>query len=65
MAKMSADEKRWQAESDANIMMKYQEIISDKARMAAAQREAKKQAEALTKRANAMKLASGGKLRKK
>ena len=65
MAKMSADEKRWQAETDANIMMKYQEIISDKARMAAAQREAKKQAEALTKRANAMKLASGGKLRKK
>lgn len=65
MAKMSADEKRWQAESDANIMMKYQEIISDKNRMAAAQREAKKQAEALTKRANAMKLASGGKLRKK
>ena len=65
MAKMSADEKRWQAESDANIMMKYQEIISDKARMAAAQREAKKQAEALTKRANAMKLASGGKLKKK
>ena len=36
MAKMSADEKRWQAESDANIMMKYQEIISDKNRMAAA-----------------------------
>ena len=65
MAKMSADEKRWQAESDANIMMKYQEIISDKNRMAAAQREAKKQAEALTKRANAMKIASGGKLRKK
>ena len=65
MAKMSADEKRWQAESDANIMMKYQEIISDKNRMAAAQREAKKQAEALTKKANAMKLASGGKLRKK
>ena len=65
MAKMSADEKRWQAESDANIMMKYQEIISDKNRMAAAQRAAKKQAEALTKRANAMKLASGGKLRKK
>ena len=65
MAKMSADEKRWQAESDANIMMKYQEIISDKNRMAAAQREAKKQAEALTKRANAMKLASGGKLKKK
>ena len=65
MAKMSVDEKRWQAESDANIMMKYQEIISDKNRMAAAQREAKKQAEALTKRANAMKLASGGKLRKK
>lgn len=65
MAKMSADEKRWQAESDANIMMKYQEIISDKNRMAAAQKEAKRQADVLTKRANAMKLASGGKLRKK
>ena len=36
MAKMSADEKRWQAESDANTMMRYQEIMSDKKRMAAA-----------------------------
>ena len=64
MAKMSADEKRWQAESDANTMMRYQEIMSDKRRMAAAQREAKRQADALAKRANAMKLASGGKLKK-
>ena len=65
MAKMSADEKRWQAESDANTMMRYQEIMSDKKRMAAAQKAAKRQADALTKRANAMKLASGGKLKKK
>ena len=65
MAKMSADEKRWQAESDANTMMRYQEIRSDKKRMAAAQKEAKRQADALTKRANAMKRASGGKLKKK
>ena len=65
MAKMSADEKRWQAESDANTMMRYQEIMSDKKRMAAAQKEAKRQADALTKRSNAMKLASGGKLKKK
>ena len=64
MAKMSADEKRWQAESDANTMMRYQEIMSDKKRMAAAQKEAKRQADALTKRANAMMLASGGKLKK-
>lgn len=65
MAKISADEKRWQAESDANTMMRYQEIMSDKKRMLAAQKEAKRQAEALTKRANAMKLACGGKLKKK
>ena len=64
MAKMSADEKRWQAESDANTMMRYQEIMSDKKRMAAAQKEAKRQADVLVKRANAMKLASGGKLKK-
>ena len=46
-------------------MMRYQEIMSDKKRMLAAQKEAKRQADALTKRANAMKLASGGKLKKK
>lgn len=65
MAKINIYEKRWQAESDADTMMRYQEIISDKKRMAAAQKEAKRQADALTKRANAMKLASRGKLNKK
>ena len=48
MAKISAEEKRWQAESDANTMMRYQEIMSDKKRMLAAQKEAKRQADALT-----------------
>lgn len=64
MAKMSAEDLRWQAESDANTMMRYQEILNDKKRLAAAQKEAKRQADNLTKRANAMKLASGGKIKK-
>lgn len=65
MAKLSADEKRWQAESDANTLMRYQEILNDKRRMQAAQKEASRQAEKLTKQANALKLACGGKLKKK
>lgn len=62
--KLSIDEKRWQAEEDARTMARYQEIMSDSKRKSAAVAQAKLEAENLQKRANAMKLASGGKLRK-
>ena len=47
-------EQQWQAECDARTMAQYQEILSDKARMSRAIREANKQAADLSKRANAM-----------
>lgn len=49
-----ADELRWQAESDAQTMVSYQEIMGDKARMNRAIKVAKSKAADLTKRANAM-----------
>lgn len=52
------DEQKWQAQDDARVMAQYQEIISDKSRMSRAMKEASKQAEDLTKRANAMKNAA-------
>ena len=52
MAKISAEERRWRAESDADTMARYQEIIADKTRMNAAIKAAKIQAADLTKRAN-------------
>lgn len=56
--KVSSDELKWQAESDANTMMRYQEIMSDKARMDRAIKEAERQAKDLNKRANAMQSAA-------
>lgn len=56
--KMSKQDLQWQAESDAQTMARYQEIISDKARMNRAVKEANKQASDLSKRANAMKSAA-------
>lgn len=53
---------QWQAEDDARTMARYEEIISDSARKSRAIKEAKKQAQDLNKRANAMtKVAKGGK----
>ena len=63
--KLSADEKRWRAESDAETMARYQEIISDSSRKKAAIAAAKTKASELTKRAQAMQFAAGGKLKKK
>lgn len=54
MAKMSADEKRWRAESDAATMARYQEILNDPARKRAAVAEAQRQAKDLNRRAAAM-----------
>ena len=68
--KMSKQDLQWQAENDASTMARYQEIISDKARMNRAIKEANKQASDLSKRANAMKNAAnikavGGKISRK
>ena len=57
--KLSKQDLQWQAESDARTMANYQEIISDKARMNRAVKAAQKEAQDLTKRANAMKSAAG------
>jgi hypothetical protein len=45
--KISADEKRWRAESDLDSLKRAKEIMADKARLAAAQGIAKKQIAAL------------------
>lgn len=58
------NEKAWQAMEDANTLARYEEIMNDQKRKKAAMLEAKKQANNLQKRANAMK-AAGGRLRKK
>ena len=52
--KMSADEKRWQAESDAETMARYEEIMGNASRRNAAIKVAKTKAADLTKRASAM-----------
>ena len=63
-------EQQWQAQEDAMTMARYQEIISDKARMGRAIKEANKQASDLDKRASAMKSAAsikatGGRISRK
>lgn len=58
VAKMTKQDLKWQAESDAATMARYQEIVNDKARMSRAIKEANKQAQDLTKRASAMKSAA-------
>ena len=68
--KMTKQDLQWQAESDARTMASYQEILSDKARMNRAIKEANKQAQDLNKRASAMRSAanvksSGGKIQRK
>ena len=52
--KMSKQDQQWQAESDARTMAQYQEILGDRARMSRAIKVAQKQAQDLTRRANAM-----------
>lgn len=57
---MNADEKRWQAESDAETMARYEEIMGDASRRSAAVKVAKQKAADLTKRASAMSRVAGG-----
>lgn len=50
-SKMSNEELRWQAESDAETMARYEEILSDPKRRQRAVNAAKKKAADLQKRA--------------
>ena len=59
MSPKTADEKRWQAESDAETMARYEEIMGDASRRAAATKVARQKAADLTKRANAMQRVAG------
>ena len=54
MVKLSNDEKKWQAENDAETMARYEEIMSDSARRNAAIKAARERADDLNKRASAM-----------
>jgi hypothetical protein len=62
--KMSAEQLKWQAEDDARTMARYQEIMGDSRRKSAAIKQARAEAANLEKRANAMKMAAGGKLKR-
>ena len=65
---VSKQEQKWQAESDANTMATYQEIINDKQRMQRAIKVAQNKAKDLNRRASAMSnvasYKNGGKLNK-
>lgn len=65
MASIKSQEKKWQAEMDARTLAQYQEIMQDSKRRTAAMKAAKSQATALEKQANAMKMAYGGKIKRK
>jgi hypothetical protein len=54
---VSADERRWRAQSDADTLARAQEIMADKARHSAARSHAAKEAERFSKVA---KTATGG-----
>lgn len=49
-----AEQQKWQAQDDAMTMARYQEILSDKARLSRAVKVAKQEAANLNKRAAAM-----------
>jgi hypothetical protein len=51
---LTAEELQWKAEEDARTIERYNEIISDKARLDRAMKAAKKQVENLTERAAAL-----------
>lgn len=54
MVRQSKEDLKWQAESDAQTMATYQEIMGDKSRMNRAIKVARSKAADLSKRANAM-----------
>ena len=51
---MKQEELEWQAKSDADMLVRYQELLDDKARLRRALKQAKKEEELLNKRAKAM-----------
>ena len=53
-----SQQQKWQAQDDAYTMAKYQEILSDKARLNRAVKVAKQQAADLNKRAAALTAAA-------
>ena len=59
------DEKRWQAEMDADTMARYEEIMADSKRKNAAIKIARSKADELNKRASAMSRVAGNKPVKK
>ena len=56
---MTADEKRWRAESDADAMARVEEIMSDASRRKMAINVAKQRAADLEKRAGVMQRVAG------
>lgn len=52
---MSAQEKRWQAEDDMNVLMRAEEIRASKSRVAAAQKIAAEKAREAAKIASKLK----------
>ncbi len=56
---LSANEKRWQAESDAHTLAEAERIKEDKSRLDAAAEAAKRMAEEETERAKAMRKVAG------
>ena len=52
--KMNSEQLRWQAESDADTMARYEEIMSSSSRRNAAIKVAREQAANLNKRASVM-----------
>ena len=58
-------EAQWQAQMDARTLAEYQDIIKNKSRLSAAQKAATKMAKEYQTKADSMKKALGGKLRKK
>ena len=59
------DEKKWQAEVDADTMARYEEIMADAKRRNAAVKVAREKANELNKRASAMSRVAGNKPVKK
>ena len=59
--KMTAEDRRWRAEADAETMARYEEIMGDATRRKAAISAAKAKAADLNKRASAMNRVAGTK----
>jgi predicted RNA-binding protein with PUA-like domain len=55
MSRLSVDQKRWQAEDDANTLALAEEIKTSKLRMSAATKQAKAMVTEQTKRLNSIK----------